>query len=237
MRRSFVALVLVVALVGLGSSRRAMLLSKKAPDSSITYLINENFDAPGFEITSPNAWVSSGTVLSNSTVFPVNGTSGLELRRVGANASASIYWPDIGPGTNLQQVGVFTAVATTITNLTAQLFAIQTNGTTKGFVRVNSNARIQIWDSAGAVSASPADAVSTNSVFYVWAFWNHAAGTGDVEWATTPVKLGSGSKYAALTGGQTGMQVNQLTLLADRTGQTNYNDYVRVHTNGISSNP
>lgn len=204
-----------------------------------SYLVKEGFEGVGYDTTNAITWTTSGTVDPDSTVFVTRGSENLALRRVGSTASASIYLPNFGAGTNFQQLHVFCSFAITISNATAQAIAIQTNGTTKGLIRVNSNGRLQIFDSALTVSASPATPIpGTNTVFYITGGWDLNAGSGYVEWASSSNNfVGSGSQYAAFTGGETGMKANQLTLIADRTGQTNYYDYTRCATNPIGNAP
>lgn len=241
MKRLFTVVVCVVLACAVSSvtmaARRQLLLNGARSGGSVTYLVKEGFEGTGYETTTPNAWLESGNVNEDDTTFVSEGAQSGSVQRIGTTSTSTLYWKDLGGGTNLLELGGFFSLAITRSNANYSIFNLQTNGTLKNFIQLRSTSQLRLYSSNTAANGTTAEGVGTNTLIYVWWYLNNATGVGNIEWATTPVRVGSGTKYASFSGGETGMALNQIALIADATLCTNYFDYLRVHTNALSSNP
>lgn len=230
MRTIFIFLFCASIALGQSGLRNPSFVGNLKPDSGVTFLLNQGFEGTGTD--NGETWVlTSGAPLEDpdNTEFAITGSQNIVLRRSGGTtADAWSYFAAYGGTTNQSIVFGYGVIQTTTTNAAHVLFYCRTNTTTKNFVRVNSNARIQVFSSNGAVSASPADAIGTNTTVHIYWGINNTAGTGFVEWNTTKSFSGSGSKYAAFTGGETGMFINNLSLRAAVATTTNWMDNIKV---------
>lgn len=228
-RLAFILALLVVAL-SVQADRRGLLTSKTGAAAATTFLLNQGFEGTGTD--NGETWtLTSGSPIEDpdNTEFAITGSQNLVLRRSGGTtADAWSYFAAYGGTTNQSIVFGYGVIQTTTTNAAHVLFYCRTNTTTQNFVRVNSNARLQVFSSNGAVSASPADAIGTNTTVHIYWGVNNTTGTGFVEWNTTKSFSGSGSKYAAFTGGQTGMLLNNLSLRAAVAATTNWMDNIKI---------
>lgn len=214
-----------------------------APSSGPTYLIKEDFEGTGFDLGEGGvAWVqNSGSPTENpdDTSFNWDGGGGQNLwvQRVGTDAIVTKYFYDPSGSTNKSAVWIYMVFQTNRTNSNSVILQGKTNGTTKGFMRMKSTAQLEIFDTAGGVNKATVAGVPMNTLVHTLTYWDHAAGVGSVEFSTTGTFTGGGIQYTNFTGGETGMKMNQIGILAEGSVRTNLVDKVRVDDVAISSNP
>lgn len=237
MKRYVILFILLLLCISVKADRRKMLLQASTRLASTTLLLKENFDVTGFENTSPNAWVTVNNVDPDDILSVVNGTNDCAVYRVTSTATATLYWIDIGPGTNLSHYSAFFAMKTSATNLTGSCFAFTTNGTISHLLQIRNTGRLRFYDSASTLFASPVDGYPQDTINYVWLDVDEIAGVATVEFSATDQKLGSGNKYASLSWTPNGVMANQVQLLSSVALQTNSFDYLRAWTNALPSSP
>lgn len=214
---------------------------KPAAASGASYLIKEDFEGPGYDLQEGGtAWLeSNGSPYENpdDATNPLRGSQSLSMNKSNATFPQDYkYWKN-DAGTNLSEFNVFFAFKTTSIGANNVIVHNHSNATDHAFVYLLSTGRLGIYDTDGSLVASPTDALSANTVYYIWSHWNFATGAADVEFSTTTTKAGSGSKYASGTGATSGKKANRISFLTTSTLTTNWFDYVRASTTTIGSAP
>lgn len=209
-----------------------------APATATSYLIKQGFEGTGYD--NSELWQSdSGAPFEDpdDTTFGVDGSQNLALGRTSTSCDARGWFKNDGSGTNVSEVWFYCILKSNRTNSTHSIIDMRTNNTVKGFIQIAAGGALKIWDTAGSTSASTTGAMRSNVTTHIWAHWKNSDGSGDVEFATDPTRTNSGACYAALSGGQTGMQQNQVGFQLTPTVSTNLIDKVRVSRTSIGSSP
>lgn len=207
----------------------------RPPVPPIVYLINQGFEGTGYD--NGETWTeTSGSPLEDpdNTEWAITGSQNLVLRRSGGTtASIRSYLAAYGGTTNQTELYGYGVIVMTTTNANNAFFQLKSNTTSYNFIRCNSSGRLAVFSSNGATSASPTDGMPTNTPVHVYWHVNNTTGAGNIEWNTSESFSGSGSKYAAFTGGQTGMLNNSLFLQSAAATSTNWMDNIKVSVTPI----
>jgi hypothetical protein len=214
-----------------------VLIARNNTVSAQSYIINQSFEGVGFENPGTESWTAvNGVPIEDpdDTFFHTAGSQCLNLK--GATAECHGYW--LGGTTNKTETFAFCSFTVSVTNANNAFMFMRSNTTEQGFVRVAATALVQIFDETGTAVGTTTDAVAPNTTYYVWAHWDTLNGLGDVEFSTTPVKLGTGTKFASFTGGGTvSKKMNNIAFECGVASASNHVDQAKVDISVIRSNP
>lgn len=210
----------------------------RRPSTFIPFSFSENFETPttGYE----NTWVAGGT----GTINPATSTTGLSLQasqciQITASAQNPITYSTLS--TSLPEIYIYFLLRVHTAAAANQIILDLTNssGTQILSLYFMSTGRLALYDSSS--TASPADSLSLDTTYSVWLYYKSGTGSNgllECEFATTPTKVGSGTKFASTSNG-----INTQNFARIRLGNISnftcdyYFDMIRIKNSVIGSNP
>lgn len=205
-----------------------------------SYFFQENFEAAGgFE----NVWTIDGG--STGLLNPSASTSGLSLEgskclHIVNAASYALCYSDFASTHDQINVNLQLRVHTGTPSWN-WIFSVKNSGGSD-VIQMWISPTLQISLTDGVDGPLPADTLTTDTTYYIW--FRYVKGTGanaiqEIEFSTTPTRVGSGTKYAITSNSAKTDAIKTITL-----GNTNanstfdiYYDRIRCSDSVIGSNP
>lgn len=206
------------------------ILSGSTP-SGTSYLLEENFEAPGFE----NSWTETagnGTIDPDNQTSPPQGSYNLMMTRGTTNMNIYTSYSAVA-----ETLYFFGAYRSTSFAANQDVLLIQDGaGATLGALNTRSTGALRI--ASAAATATTTGTMTVDTWYFIWGVWNFSTGAFNVEWQTTATKVGSGNNYASNTGGNTAVTAERVQLQVNATdGSSRLWDYIRVNNAVIGSDP
>jgi len=204
------------------------------PPDTTSQLIYQGFEGVGYD--NGEVWNDNGTTVVNpdNSAHPAVDAQELELTR----NSGSL--PQVISPTFLDTTSFDFFFSLYITDVTTQnaLVAFRSGSTEIADLYIRATGRLAIYDQSTFFQASPADALSANTQYFVWAHYDFVSGNCSLAFSTTQIKPSSGTKFDSLSAVlTTGVSVNNLILQNNVNPSSVFVDKIRVSTKTIGSNP
>lgn len=219
-------------------NQRHVAAKAAAGSSGPSYIFQENFETPttGYE----NTWFGTA---AGGTLAPATSTSGLSLQgaqclHIIATAQGTFTSANFTSSPEIYIYLLFRIHSTAAANK-VPLSLLDNTSTTFLQLYILATSQLDFYD--GSNEAKPTDATGLDTSYSVWLHYKKGTGANavmEVEYATTPTQVGSGSKYASFSNGVGTSNVTGINL-GDTSAYTSdlYFDKLRISTTPIGSNP
>jgi hypothetical protein len=202
---------------------------------SVSYLIQQDFEGAGYD--NGETWNDLGTTIvdPDDATHPAVGSQELELTK-NSGTTPSVVSPTFAA------TAVFDFFFSLyISDVATQnpLVVFRSTALEPATIYMRTTGRLAIYDDgSGLFSVSPADSLSANTQYFVWAHLDFTSGDATLAFSTTQVKPTSGTKFAS---GSAVMSVpktiNNLVLGTSVNPSSVFMDKIRVSTATIGSSP
>jgi len=208
-----------------------------------SYLINEGFeetDTGGGAGSSTDGYDSAlftdetGNPNQDNTTSPLVGAQDLYCDTTGP-ANAFSRFTLGSTQTELHEYFQFKD-STLPANANDTITEFQDNGNnSQMYLYLLTDGRLQIFN--GGTSSATTDSLASGTLYHIWVDWK-TDGSAAVEFATSATKVGSGNKYASVTGGSGTAACNKIWVGAKTgTALQAHIDHMLVDDVAIGSNP
>jgi len=200
-------------------------VSLAAPPAGGTNLLEENLEGPGYDNSNANGWVEDGNPNEAYSSLALAGSYSFNSVQDGSRAhahfvsSTELWWYCLVRYNSINDGSGFAPWGDTAGNMYTDF-------------NVGSG-RIKVHQ--GSSSANTTDGMVINTTYHLWMHWKND-GTNSVEFSTDGIKFGSGTKYAAVSGGDGNTNVDTIYIGLARQMDVII-DKVRVSATDPGNNP